>query len=962
MRLSTPSLSFNAAIALVVSLLIVLQPSCAVGEEVVPHSCSASPEDVVNINQEESFCEANLDFLNYWKDDHGKDVLPPLLSKHHAATSTPSSCTLFRAPSTLPDAGYGVFTTVDIHEGELVGSEELILPIHDVYKNYPYRGQERFKSWLRYVWPAYEYPFHVSNYHAFPKIPRRINVDEGLSAAIDGLQFVAYVDDDDEDQSTGDDDDDDDDDESTSDVDDDDDEDESTRNDDDDDDDDESPSHHHDDDDDDDDDGRRRQRINAVVPGIASLANSHDNLEDYVNLAPIYYDRNGDENENDTGEDVMISFRAMRDIPAGSELFIYYGTNWHELYDERMAQKPNYDTIEDYNREWNFTLLPTQQDRYNQMHTVDGIRRKKWPSEEGGDTSTDTTIRGAFRKEQITPNLGEEEADKNDPTTTARAFTNHTTNHHPYRRSVEWILQEGDCIDQIAESTSEQEGVFAKHFLSHGDIITTAPLLAIKRDDLTIYPLRDEEEEEEDGLLLDFTTVVGTEPILSYCYSHPDSNLLLFPLSPSVNYIRHYMELQLDHHDDDNDASPPQPNAMIQWPQQSSSSAPSWLEWHPIYVAEHSGELQMQFVALRDIAPGEEIVIDKGPAWNEYIMTKLQQKRRQTEGGDYTEEENDSDDEEEEETLWQPDLFTHEIQVPDGFFPEAWLHNTSMDYEVDVPTLQPGEFQPLTWKHNGKPIAPHMYRLGLPTGFSQHNQAYVERMGIMDMYQTLLTESPLESDDWMIFDGPQDEENGGREGEWFALRYMSAAWQFNMHYVAAWDDVARRSFLREMGAAGFDTVLDTLGKAYGLDNMTCFHSSFMGVSHAGQSFTHTDVYATGEKGFNIIWPIKVVNGTRPELNVQTEDANVVVAVHYAYDTAIIMGDWGYHSTNRANYNADDGVFRLVVGAYCAQVDDKNKKMLAYIYDGEEPAPFMDQFENPEIHWSRTSDEYKLAKL
>lgn len=58
-----------------------------------------------------------------------------------------------------------------------------------------------------------------------------------------------------------------------------------------------------------------------------------------------------------------------------------------------------------------------------------------------------------------------------------------------------------------------------------------------------------------------------------------------------------------------------------------------------------------------------------------------------------------------------------------------------------------------------------------------------------------------------------------------------------------------------------------------------------------KSFTHADLYALDEKGFNIITPLIVVNGSNPELDIVSDDTNIVVSVNYEYDTAFVMGDW-----------------------------------------------------------------------
>lgn len=177
-------------------------------------------------------------------------------------------------------------------------------------------------------------------------------------------------------------------------------------------------------------------------------------------------------------------------------------------------------------------------------------------------------------------------------------------------------------------------------------------------------------------------------------------------------------------------------------------------------------------------------------------------------------------------------------------------------------------------------------------------------------------------------------------------------------------------------------MLDGMGKYFGLDYMSFFFLGFMGVSEADSSFTHTDVYATGEKGFNMIWPMVIVNGSKPELDVVSDDANIVLSINYEHDVAVTMGDWVYHKvcwraieslyllgestcslilTHHLLYSRlqtspndykDEGQMRIVVNAYVGQIDETNAKMMHYIFDGEDPSPFADQFELPiqDIHW------------
>jgi hypothetical protein len=54
---------------------------------------------------------------------------PPYAAKE---SSTAQTCRLFMAPSTIPNAGIGVFTAIDVKEGEQVGYPDLAIPVTDI--------------------------------------------------------------------------------------------------------------------------------------------------------------------------------------------------------------------------------------------------------------------------------------------------------------------------------------------------------------------------------------------------------------------------------------------------------------------------------------------------------------------------------------------------------------------------------------------------------------------------------------------------------------------------------------------------------------------------------------------------------------------------------------------------------------------------------------------------------------
>lgn len=180
--------------------------------------------------------------------------------------------------------------------------------------------------------------------------------------------------------------------------------------------------------------------------------------------------------------------------------------------------------------------------------------------------------------------------------------------------------------------------------------------------------------------------------------------------------------------------------------------------------------------------------------------------------------------------LWQHYDFPASSSVPSSS-PLLQLSSQqgSLQYEVaDIPpfSLQPGEIIPVTWKHNNKPVASSLYAIGLPKNFTLHMKNFANHRGITTMYQELLAHDILGSEQWFIFEAYQHLLNGKEEleqqqeqrpmqdnndhdkhehEEWFVQQYKSVEWLFNMHYMAGWNDMARRAFLREMGYGGFVT-------------------------------------------------------------------------------------------------------------------------------------------------------------
>lgn len=460
--------------------------------------------------------------------------------------------------------------------------------------------------------------------------------------------------------------------------------------------------------------------------------------------------------------------------------------------------------------------------------------------------------------------------------------------------------------------------------------------------------------------IVDRSTMIAEELLLNYAYGHPDSPMLLVPNAPMANFINH--------------GGQEEANVQIRWPEPlsktgrlfewaytrskediyddnfESTNHNAWLKDHPIDVMEKSGKLAFEYVALRDIKDGEEIMIDYGDLWDD-AWYKFQRRHPYARAG----------------------YFRHSIEVPEGFYPDKWL-NVSDKYEIaelqdlENNPLQPGVALPMTYAHNGKAVSPkYGYVIGLPKGLSDRFLEYSERIGVIELYRKLLTEQvgfQLKSDQFTSYKpGTLTNTNTSEdmEMEFFAQKYKASQYKFDMHFVAAWNEAARKSVIDGLGDVGFDLALQGLGERFGYDRMTCFHASWMGMTHCDQAKMHSDIYATNDKSWNIIFPLITVEGTDAELNVMAEDMNVIIGVHYLKDVAYAMGDFGYHQTRPSRWGKDDlkesekTPIRVVFGAYCSQIDESNIAMIRHIYDGDDPAPFADQFtELPlkEVHWTK----------
>jgi hypothetical protein len=205
-----------------------------------------------------------------------------------------------------------------------------------------------------------------------------------------------------------------------------------------------------------------------------------------------------------------------------------------------------------------------------------------------------------------------------------------TALYQPYAmRSEAYLEQYGKCFDHIKpeRSTIAQagRGAFAVRPLPQGTIITGTPLLHLPHK--KVFDMYEFHHNETTGEWETKTTtrpphtkhhnttkqppvVVGQQLKLNYCFGHGQSTLLLCPYGAGVDYINHNQTLA---------------NVRVQWSQHGlTSHNDSWFNLTPPQMEwVYKPNLALDYVALRDIEQGEELFLDYGDefeaAWQQHV-------------------------------------------------------------------------------------------------------------------------------------------------------------------------------------------------------------------------------------------------------------------------------------------------------------------------------------------------------
>eukprot|EP00535_Pseudo-nitzschia_heimii_P006496 CAMPEP_0197175438 /NCGR_PEP_ID=MMETSP1423-20130617/1655_1 /TAXON_ID=476441 /ORGANISM="Pseudo-nitzschia heimii, Strain UNC1101" /LENGTH=673 /DNA_ID=CAMNT_0042624601 /DNA_START=56 /DNA_END=2077 /DNA_ORIENTATION=+ len=309
-------------------------------------------------------------------------------------------------------------------------------------------------------------------------------------------------------------------------------------------------------------------------------------------------------------------------IPAGREVFIHYGDNWEE---ETEKEKE--------------TLTRADYDKVDK--TIEKMIEFFQKHDGKLDDSSKKKIYDFLRLEVMDAAAGSEKSPQirnmlpNDPAGLQQILDNggsFSSKAPGSARTIEWLQENGMCMDNIKPGPSTipyaGRGAFANGAIKKGNLVAPVPLIQISDEtildmhEMESAVLNSEAVEEEDAepeymLIRESSEVHGLQLLMNYCWGHPKSSTLFFPVGAIASYINHA-------------PSKDKVNAKMIWSEHLENRVDLFEEPLPQFVA--MGRLVIEIVATRDIEEGEEVFIDYGEEWQEAWDRHVEEWNKNKEG------------------------------------------------------------------------------------------------------------------------------------------------------------------------------------------------------------------------------------------------------------------------------------------------------------------------------------------
>eukprot|EP00804_Cyclotella_cryptica_P030084 CCRYP_020715-RB/>CCRYP_020715-RB protein AED:0.34 eAED:0.34 QI:60/0.66/0.5/1/0.66/0.5/4/413/674 len=437
---------------------------------------------------------------------------PPDTTKIH---QDKNACMLYIAESTIPHAGIGIFAGVDFAEGQLIGRDNWGDPafatIDINWNNADPGGRSASKSRRDYHWPLTNYDWESSSLD--------IIEEEGDDASM-------------------------------------------------------------------------------TVTGFGAVPNCHFSL---INVAEhgVSYDLAGLSRYNSPGSGAITPFvnrtsTARKDIEAGSELFVSYGSSWFKNRPDyaTVPVKESYNEAERFLEKYGLFLLGNPQNtngwKYNLF--IDDMILKEEAQKDLWDIIKSFPY--VSRARQALPATSED---------VMRAIHRGigAVEVENSMRSLEYLKEHGKCVDNIVPGNSTiphaGRGAFATRFIPKGSLVAPAPLVHFT--DKSALIMYNETRDRNGKLIKNEKEILTTQLIRNYIHH--------------VAYINHHST---------------EFNARLQWAKNFSFHNEDWLYKDVTFLDQQwRAGLMLEFIATRDIKEGEEILIDYGKDWQNAWDTHVKQ-------------------------------------------------------------------------------------------------------------------------------------------------------------------------------------------------------------------------------------------------------------------------------------------------------------------------------------------------
>ena len=334
----------------------------------------------------------------------------------------------------------------------------------------------------------------------------------------------------------------------------------------------------------------------AFVPGIDAAVNCNFALLNVAKGSPEFYASLHRSRDPAAGAITPYSgapTKATNDIPPGGELFKDYGSRWFISREQNLGKVP---FVEDYER--------TDQliQKWMGLNATNAMKDDLWTiiqQQPYENRRMELAMPQTSEKARQAANEGIRSIFRPDAT-----------------RSINELKSNGRCIDVIEERPSTLpgagRGAFLKYPAKRGETITGSPLLHAFRSLFHMYEPDWDDDRREWRVDPETSEHTGEQLIVNYCFGHGESTLLLCPYGAGVNLINHNRT---------------QANIRVQFaPHGELSQNDEWLRMEPSdFEFDYSVSLAFDFVALRDIQPGEELFLDYGDgfeqAWLDHVSS-----------------------------------------------------------------------------------------------------------------------------------------------------------------------------------------------------------------------------------------------------------------------------------------------------------------------------------------------------